>query len=72
MRLIGLAERALEAMCKRTSGRVAFGRPIAEQTVTQERIAEARTLIDQARLLTLRAAFMMDTVGTRWRAPRSP
>ena len=53
MRLIGLAERALEKMCVRTKSRVAFGRPIAEQTVTLERIADARIMIDQARLLTL-------------------
>ncbi len=65
MRAIGLAERALEMMCKRTSNRVAFGRRIAEQTVTLERIAEARIMIDQARLLTLRAAWMMDTVGNK-------
>src|SRR5581483_2016730 len=65
MRLIGLAERALEKMCERTLKRVAFGRPIAEQTVTQERIAEARILIDQARFLVLNAAYMMDTVGNK-------
>jgi acyl-CoA dehydrogenase len=65
MRAIGLAERALEMMCKRTASRVAFGRRIAEQTVTLERIAESRILIDQARLLTLRAAWMMDTVGNK-------
>jgi acyl-CoA dehydrogenase len=65
MRLIGLAERALERMCRRTLARVAFGRPIAEQTVTQERIAESRILIDQARLLTLHAAHLMDTVGNK-------
>jgi len=65
MRTIGLAERALEDMCKRTKGRVAFGKPIAEQTVTLERIAEARIMIDQARLLTLKAAWMMDTVGNK-------
>ena len=65
MRLIGLAERALDAMCKRTKSRVAFGKPLAEQTVTLERIAESRILIDQARLLTLRAAHMMDTVGNK-------
>ena len=65
MRAIGLAERALEMMCKRTSSRVAFGRRIAEQTVTLERIAESRIMIDQARLLTLRAAWMMDTVGNK-------
>ncbi|HZP11837.1 MAG TPA: acyl-CoA dehydrogenase [Nevskiaceae bacterium] len=65
MRLIGLAERALEKMCKRTLSRVAFGRPVAAQTVTLERIAEARIKIDQARLLTLKAAYMMDTVGNK-------
>ena len=65
MRLIGLSERALEKMCRRTKSRVAFGKPIAEQTVTLERIAEARIMIDQARLLTLRAAYMMDTVGNK-------
>ncbi|TJY59750.1 acyl-CoA dehydrogenase [Sinimarinibacterium sp. CAU 1509] len=65
MRLIGLAERALEKMCKRTLSRVAFGKPVAAQTVTLERIAESRILIDQARLLTLKAAFMMDTVGNK-------
>jgi len=65
MRLIGLAERALEAMCRRTLSRVAFGRPIAEQTVTLERIAESRIAIDQARLLVLNAAYRMDTVGNK-------
>jgi acyl-CoA dehydrogenase len=65
MRLIGVAERALEKMCRRTSKRVAFGKPIAEQTVTLERIADARILIDQARLLVLNAAYMMDTVGNK-------
>jgi acyl-CoA dehydrogenase len=65
MRLIGLAERALEKMCKRTLERVAFGKPVAAQTVTLERIAEARIKIDQARLLTLKAAYMMDTVGNK-------
>ncbi len=65
MRLIGLAERALERMCRRTLTRVAFGRPVAEQTVTQERIAESRILIEQARLLTLRAADMMDKHGNK-------
>ncbi|MBY0279605.1 acyl-CoA dehydrogenase [Candidatus Binatia bacterium] len=65
MRLIGLAERALEMMCKRALSRVAFGKPIAEQTVTLERIAESRIAIDQARLLTLKAAYMMDTVGNK-------
>jgi acyl-CoA dehydrogenase len=65
MRLIGLAERALELMCRRAAGRVAFGKPIAAQTVTQERIAEARCMIDQARLLTLKAAWMMDVAGNK-------
>src|SRR5438445_10864523 len=65
MRLIGVAERALEKMCRRTTRRVAFGKPIAEQTVTLERIADARIAIDQARLLVLNAAHMMDTVGNK-------
>jgi len=65
MRTIGLAERALELMCKRATSRVAFGRTIAQQTVTQERIAEARCMIEQARLLTLKAAWMMDTAGNK-------
>jgi acyl-CoA dehydrogenase len=65
MRLIGLAERTLEKMCRRTSQRVAFGKPVSEQTVTQERIAEARIMIEQSRLLTLNAAHMMDTVGNK-------
>jgi acyl-CoA dehydrogenase len=65
MRLIGLAERALELMCKRASSRVAFGKTVAQQTVTQERIAEARCKIDQARLLTLRTAWLMDVGGNK-------
>ena len=65
MRLIGLAERALEKMCKRTLTRVTFGKPVAERTVTLERIAESRILIDQARLLVFKAAYMMDTVGNK-------
>lgn len=65
MRSIGAAERALELMCKRLNTRVAFGRPISTQSVWHERIAEARCLIDQARLLTLKAAYMMDTVGNK-------
>jgi len=65
MRLIGLAERALEKMCKRVKSRVAFGRPIAEQSVTLERIAESRIRIDQARLLVYKAAWLMDTVGNK-------
>ncbi len=65
MRTIGLAERALEDMCKRTLSRVAFGKPIAQQTVTLERIAESRIMIDQARLLVLHAAYRMDKVGNK-------
>ncbi len=65
MRLIGLAERALELMCRRASTRIAFGKPIAAQTVTQERIAEARCKIDMARLLTLKAAWLMDVAGNK-------
>ena len=65
MRLIGLAERALEKMCTRTRARVTFGKPIAEQTVTLERIAEARIRIDQARLLVLQAARTMDSHGNK-------
>jgi acyl-CoA dehydrogenase len=65
MRLIGLAERSLELMCKRASSRVAFGRSVAEQGVTRERIAEARCRIDMARLLTLKAAWIMDVAGNK-------
>ena len=65
MRLVGLAERSLERMCRRTLGRVAFGKKVAEQGVTVERIAESRILIEQARLLTLNAAHRMDTVGNK-------
>ena len=65
MRLIGLAERALELMCERAAARVAFGKPLSHQTVTQERIAEARCQIDMARLLTLKAAWMMDVAGNK-------
>ena len=65
MRIIGQAERALELMCKRLKSRVAFGKPVAEQSVWHERIAESRIMIEQARLLTLKAAFMMDTVGNK-------
>ena len=65
MRLIGLAERALKLMCERATQRVAFGKPIAQQGVTLERIAEARCKIDQARLLTLKAAWMMDKAGNK-------
>src|SRR4030081_3983415 len=62
MRTIGKAEEALEKMCKRSLSRVTFGKPVAERTVTQERIAEARIMIESARLLVLKAASMMDTV----------
>ena len=65
MRTIGAAERALELMCQRLNSRVAFGRRISEQGVWRERIAESRCMIDQARLLTLKAAYMMDTVGNK-------
>ena len=65
MRLVGLAEKMLELMCKRSLSRVAFGKPIAQQGVTLERIAEARILIEQARLLTLNAAHRMDAVGNK-------
>ena len=65
MRLVGLAERMLELMCKRSLSRVAFGKPIAQQGVTIERIAQARILIEQSRLLTLNAAQRMDTVGNK-------
>ena len=65
MRLIGLTERALELMCRRVDERIAFGKPVAEHTVTLERIAESRIMIEQARLLTLKAAYMMDTVGNK-------
>ena len=65
MRTIGAAERALELMCKRLNSRVAFGKPISAQSVWHERIAESRCMIEQARLLTLKAAYMMDTVGNK-------
>ncbi|MBW6493729.1 MAG: acyl-CoA dehydrogenase family protein [Burkholderiaceae bacterium] len=65
MRLIGVAERALEAMCKRALVRKPFGKPLSDQGVTRERIANARILIDQARWLVLNAAFMMDTAGNK-------
>ena len=65
MRAIGLAERALEAMCRRTLARSAFGKKLADQGVTRERIANARILINQARLLVLHAAWRMDTVGNK-------
>ncbi len=65
MRLVGQAEVALEKMCRRALTRAPFGKKLSEQGVTQERIAEARIMIDQARLLTLKAAWMMDTVGNK-------
>ena len=65
MRLIGVAERALELMCKRLNTRIAFGKPVAKQSVWEERVADARCMIDQARLLTLKAAYLMDTVGNK-------
>jgi acyl-CoA dehydrogenase len=65
MRLIGVAERALESLCRRADERVAFGQRLSEQGVTLERIAESRILIDQARWLVLNAAYRMDTVGNR-------
>jgi acyl-CoA dehydrogenase len=65
MRLIGVAERALELMCRRVKKRVAFGKAVSEQGVTLERIANARIMIDQARLLVLNAAWMMDTSGNK-------
>jgi acyl-CoA dehydrogenase len=65
MRTIGRAERALEKMCIRLKKRIAFKRPVADQSVWMERIAESRMMIDQARLLTFKAAYMMDTVGNK-------
>lgn len=70
MRLIGLSERTLAHMCKRAKSRVAFGRPVADQGVTHERIAESRIAIEQCRLLTLKAARTMDTMGNK--AARAP
>ncbi|GIJ69586.1 acyl-CoA dehydrogenase family protein [Virgisporangium ochraceum] len=65
MRLIGKAERALELMCRRVTERVAFGKPLADQGVVQDWIAESRVRIEQARLLVLKTAWLMDTVGNR-------
>ncbi|HNI33752.1 MAG TPA: acyl-CoA dehydrogenase family protein [Microthrixaceae bacterium] len=65
MRCIGIAERALELMCRRVTTRVAFGRPLSDQGVIREWIADSRMEIEQARLLTLKAAWLMDTVGNK-------
>ena len=65
MRTIGAAERALELMCRRLNSRIAFGKPVSAQGVWHERIADARIMIEQSRLLTLKAAYMMDTVGNK-------
>ncbi len=65
MRLIGVAERAIEQMCERVKEREAFGKPLAEQGVVMEWIADSRIEIEQSRLLTLKAAYMMDTVGNK-------
>jgi len=65
MRLIGAAERALELMCRRVTTRTAFGAPLADQGVVQEWIAESRVRIEQARLLVLKTAWLMDTVGNK-------
>ena len=65
MRLIGVAERALQLMCERAKSRIAFGKPVAEQGVVRQWIAESRLAIDQTRLLVLKAAWMMDTVGNK-------
>ncbi len=65
MRTIGVAERALEMLCRRVQSRVAFGKRVGEQSIWHERIAEARCMIEQSRLLTLKAAYMMDTVGNK-------
>jgi acyl-CoA dehydrogenase len=65
MRCIGVAERALETMCQRVKARVAFGKPLAEQGTLRADIAQSRMEVEQARLLTLKAAYMMDTVGNK-------
>ncbi len=65
MRCIGIAERALDLMCRRVTDRVAFGKPLADQGVVREWIADSRIEIEQARLLTLKAAYLMDTVGSK-------
>ena len=65
MRLIGMAERALELMCRRALARTAFGRPVADQGVVREWIADARIRLEQARLLVFKTAWLMDTVGNK-------
>src|SRR3546814_17186201 len=65
MRLIGMCERIVERMCRRAELRAPFSMPLSQQSVTLERIAQSRILIEQARLLTLRAAYLMDTVGSK-------
>ncbi|MFE1956064.1 acyl-CoA dehydrogenase family protein [Streptomyces sp. NPDC059524] len=65
MRLIGMAERAIELMCRRAVGRTAFGKPLAQQGVVQEWIADARVTVEQLRLLVLKTAWLMDTVGNK-------
>ncbi len=65
MRTVGVAERALELLCQRVLSRVAFGKPLAKQSIWHERVAQSRCMIEQARLLTLKAAYMMDTVGNK-------
>lgn len=70
MRLIGMAERAIELMCRRATSRVAFGKPLADQGVVQDWIAEARVRVEQLRLLVLKTAWLMDTVGNRAPTPR--
>jgi acyl-CoA dehydrogenase len=72
MRLIGMAERALEAMVKRNGSRVAFGRPLSEQGVIREQIANSRIELEQARLLVLKTAWLIDKHGAKGAAPRSP
>jgi acyl-CoA dehydrogenase len=65
MRLIGMAERALSLMCQRAQSRIAFGKPVAQQGVVMDWIAESRVHIEQARLLVLKTAWLMDTVGNK-------